>query len=84
MGVQFWGAPYTGWARVLFDGVEVWRGVPSTLGFEQLQYGGYIELTGFRPGRHTIRVENLGFDFRPLTVASFGFGRVNGVQPEVP
>ncbi len=84
MGVQFWGAPHDGWARVLFDGVEVWRGLTSSLGFEQRQYGGYIEMTGFRPGPHTIRVESLGFDYRPLTVASFGFSNENGVQPEAP
>jgi len=35
--VQFWGAPQGGWARILFDGVEFWRGLTPSLGFEQLQ-----------------------------------------------
>jgi len=84
MGVQFWGAPHSGWARVLFDGVEVWRGLTSSLGFEQLQYGGYIEISGFQPDRHMIRVESLGFDYHPLTVAGFGFSREGGVASEAP
>ena len=84
MGVQFWGAPQSGWARVLFDGVEVWRGLTSSLGFEQLQYGGYIEISGFQPGQHTIRAEGLGFDYHPLTVAAFGFSHQGGVESEGP
>ncbi|MGH2619222.1 MAG: hypothetical protein ACRDHG_01455 [Anaerolineales bacterium] len=84
MGVQFWGAPQSGWARILFDGVEVWRGLTSSLGSEQLQYGGYIEISGFQPERHTIRAESLGFDYHPLTVASFGFSRESGVQSDLP
>jgi hypothetical protein len=71
MGVQFWGAPQSGWARILFDGLEVWRGLTSSLGFEQLQYGGYVEISGFEVGRHTIRAESLGFDYHPLTAASY-------------
>ncbi len=84
MGVQFWGAPQSGWARILFDGVEVWRGLTSSLGSEQLQYGGYIEFSGFSPGGHTIRVESLGFDYRPLTVAAFGFSEQGGVGSDSP
>lgn len=84
MGVQFWGPPHSGWARVLFDGVEVWRGLTSSLGFEKLQYGGYIEISGFQPERHTIRAESLGFDYHPLTVAGFGFSQEGGVESEVP
>ena len=84
IGVQFWGAPQDGWARILFDGVEVWRGLTSSLGFEQLQYGGYIEVSGFQPEPHTIRVESLGFDYRPLTVAGFGFSHEGGVESEAP
>jgi hypothetical protein len=73
IGVQFWGARQIGWARVLFDDVEVWRGITSALGEKSGFHGGYIEVTGFRPGRHTIRVESLGFDYRPVTVTDFGF-----------
>ena len=84
MGVQFWGAPQSGWARILFDGVEVWRGLTASLGFEQLQYGGYIEISGFQPGLHKIRAESLGFDYHPLTVAGFGFSREGGVASDSP
>ena len=84
IGVQFWGAPQGGWARILFDGVEVWRGLTSSLGFEQLEYGGYIEVSEFQPEPHTIRVESLGFDYRPLTVAGFGFSREGGVASDSP
>jgi hypothetical protein len=69
---------------VLFDGVEVWRGLTSSLGFEQLQYGGYIEISGFHPGLHAIRAESLGFDYHPLTVAGFGFSREGGVASDSP
>jgi hypothetical protein len=84
IGIQFWGSPYTGWARVLFDGMEVWRGVPATLGSEPPQFGGYIQISGFLPGRHTLRAESLGVDFRPLTVAFFGFSRGGGVESDAP
>ncbi len=73
IGVQFWGSGYLGWARVLFDGQEVWRGLTTSIGKSLAYYGGYIEVTGFEPGEHTIRVENLGFDYRPVKVAAFGF-----------
>ncbi len=73
IGVQLWGSGYLGWARVLFDGTEVWRGLTTSLGKQLAYYGGYIEVTGFEPGEHTIRVENLGFDYRPIKVAAFGF-----------
>jgi hypothetical protein len=74
IGVQFWGSGYLGSARVLFDGVEVWRGSTVALGKSLAYYGGYIEVTGFEPGEHVIRVENLGFDYRPVKVVAFGFG----------
>ena len=41
--------------------------------YEVTDYGGYIEVTGFEPGEHTIRVENLAFDHHPIKVAAFGF-----------
>ena len=80
IGVQFWGSGYLGWARVLFDGVEVWRGLTTSLGKKHAYFGGYIEVTDFDPGKHTIRVENLGFDYRPIKVAAFGFSNEN-IQP---
>lgn len=80
MGVQFWGSAYLGWARVLFDDVEVWRGLTTSLGKKHAYFGGYIEITDFEPGTHTIRVENLGFDYRPVKVWVFGFSN-QSVQP---
>jgi hypothetical protein len=74
MGVQFLGEPQMGWARVLLDGEEVWNGKTADLGFKNYRHGGYIEISGFTPGLHTLRVESLGFDYHPVTVASFGFG----------
>lgn len=73
MGIQFYGDHVIGWARVLFDGVEVWRGNTSTIYSHLGRNGGYIKVSGFMPGRHTIRAEWLGMDTRPVTVAYFGF-----------
>lgn len=73
MGVQILGEPQTGWARVLFDGVEVWRGNSAAIWSGNGRHGGYVEVSGYGPGRHTLRAESLGFDYRPVTVASFGF-----------
>ena len=73
MGVQFLGAAQTGWARLLLDGQEVWRGKTAELGHTLDQYGGYVEVTGFDPAPHTLRIESLDWDYRPVTVASFGF-----------
>ncbi|MFC2054518.1 hypothetical protein ACFLV7_09540 [Chloroflexota bacterium] len=84
MGVQFLGDPPIGWARVLFDRVEVWRGNTSAIWSERGRHGGYIEISGFSPGMHTIRVETLGFDYHPVTVASFGFNYHDGVASEKP
>ena len=81
MGVQFMG-DHMGWARVLFDGREVWRGDTSLIGTSQGRYGGYVEVSGFGPGRHTIRVERLGVDSRPVVVMLFGFSREGGVSPK--
>ena len=83
IGVQFWGSGYLGWARVLFDDVEVWRGLTTSLGKKHAYFGGYIEITDFDPGTHTIRVENLGFDYRPVKISAFGFSNQN-VQPKSP
>ncbi|MGH8247472.1 MAG: hypothetical protein ACREUU_13690, partial [Gammaproteobacteria bacterium] len=84
MGVQFLGDPPIGWARVLFDGVEVWRGNTSAIWSRQGRHGGYIELSGFSPGRHTIRAEGLGLDYHPVTVASFGFSYLAAAEGEKP
>lgn len=73
IGVQFWGSGYLGWARVLFDNKEVWRGLTTSLGKKLAYYGGYIEITDFEPGEHTIRVESLSYDYHPIKVAAFGF-----------
>lgn len=80
IGVQFFGEAQIGWARVLFDGQEVWRGNTADLYVKDGRHGGYIEITGFEPGHHTIRAESLGFDYRPVTVVSFGFSEDGGVE----
>lgn len=81
MGVQILGEQAIGWARVLFDGEEVWRGDTAAIWEKSGRHGGFIQITGFAPGTHTLRVEALGFDFRPVTVASFGFSPDGGVHP---
>ena len=80
MGVQFLGEGMIGWARVLFDDQEVWRGNTSEIWSKSGRHGGFVEVTGFTPGVHTLRVESLGFDYRPVTVANFGFSLEGGVQ----
>lgn len=80
-GVQILGEPMIGWARVLFDGQEVWRGKTADIWSKSGRNGGFIEVSGFEPGDHTLRVESMGFDYRPVTVASFGFSREGGVRP---
>ena len=84
IGVQFFGEGQMGWARLLFDGEEVWNGNTAEIGYENYRHGGYVEISGFAPGQHTIRAESLGFDFRPVTVVSFGFNKQGGVQPRLP
>lgn len=81
MGVQILGEQTIGWARILFDGEEVWRGDTAAIWEKSGRHGGYIQVFGFEPGTHTLRVEILGFDFRPVTVASFGFSRSGEVHP---
>jgi hypothetical protein len=75
IGVQFRGDYVIGWARVLFDGQEVWRGDTSKIWSDLRIHGGYIEVSGFEPGTHTLRVERLNIDSRPVVVAFFGFNR---------
>jgi hypothetical protein len=75
MGVQFRGSYVIGWARVLFDGEEIWRGDTSRIWAELKVRGGYIEVSGFEPGEHTLRVERLEVDSRPVIVSFFGFNQ---------
>ena len=75
VGVQFRGSYVIGWARVLFDGQEIWRGDTSEIWAELKVHGGYIEVTGFGPEQHTLRVERLDVDSRPVMVAFFGLSK---------
>ncbi|MBI3158383.1 MAG: hypothetical protein HYZ26_02140 [Chloroflexi bacterium] len=84
IGVQFLGDPPTGWARVLFDGVEVWRGNTAAIWSYGGRHGGYVEISGFDPGAHTLRAESVGIDYHPVTVTAFGFSYEGGVQSEAP
>jgi hypothetical protein len=84
MGVQFFGEQQIGWARVLFDGTEVWRGNTSEIWSKYGRHGGYVEISDFNPGTHSLRVESLGFDYRPVTVVSFGFSYDGGVETGQP
>ena len=76
VGVQFHGDHMLGWASVYFDGIEVWRGDTSEIWSYQGRYGGYIQVSGFEPGVHTLRVEALAVDYKPVTIEFFGFGEV--------
>jgi hypothetical protein len=84
MGVQIFGDNTIGWARILFDGQEVWRGDTQKIWSEKARFGGYIEVSGFEPGKHTLRIESLGVDYRPVTVAFFGFSEEKRVSAEDP
>jgi len=83
-GVQFFGDPSIGWASVVLDGTEVWRGDTAAIWSQYGRHGGYVEMVGLGPGPHTLRVESLGFDYHPVTVAWFGFGPEGGVDPGEP
>jgi len=80
MGVQIYGDHTIGWARVLFDEEEVWRGNTAEIWSHLGRHGGYIEISGYELGWHTIRVESMGFDYHPVTVAYFGFTNQGGVE----
>jgi hypothetical protein len=67
---------------VLFDGQEIWRGDTSKIWASLGRNGGYIEVSGLAPGVHTLRVESMGFDYHPVTVAFFGFSRNGTVKME--
>ena len=55
------GESIIGWARVLFDGVEVWRGDTSSYYHDAEGYlhAVYVEVRCFPPGIHTLRIEGL-------------------------
>jgi len=72
MGVQFLGDYVIGWARVIFDGDEVWRGDTSRIWSAFGRFGGYIEISGYEPCKHILRVERLEIDSRPVVVALLG------------
>jgi len=80
MGVQIYGDYTIGWARVMFDGQEIWRGDTAAIWADKGRNGGYVEVSGFEPGSHTLRIESMGFDYRPVTVAFFGFNSEGGVE----
>jgi len=82
MGVQVFGDHTIGWARVLFDGEEVWRGDTSEIWSNLGRHGGYIEVSDYEQGMHTLRIESLGFDYHPVTIAYFGFKHQGGVETE--
>lgn len=82
MGVQVFGDYTIGWARVLFDGQEIWRGNTSEIWASQGRNGGYIEVVDIEPGPHALRIESMGFDYHPVTVAFFGFSRSGSVRME--
>ena len=82
IGVQVYGDYIIGWAHVLFDGQEVWRGNASEIWADQGRNGGYIEVSNFEPGSHTLRIESMGFDYHPVTVAFFGFSLGDSVRME--
>jgi hypothetical protein len=44
-------------------------------------FGGYIEVSGFDPGTHSLRIESLGVDYRPVTIALFGVSLDGQVTP---
>lgn len=58
VGVHFWGDENDGFARVLVDGEEVWRG--NTYGPVGAQFYYRLEMAGLPLARHILRVEALG------------------------
>ena len=58
VGVQFWGDENDGWARVLVDGVERWRG--NTYGQSPDLFVRFLSIRDLAPAPHVIRIEPLG------------------------
>jgi hypothetical protein len=79
-GVEFWGGTAEGWARVLVDGVERWRGSVYGDGSPTYPAQKYLEVSRLPAAAHTLRVENLGINgiggWRNVTIYFFGFGPV--------
>ncbi len=77
IGVQAHGDATIGWARVLFDGDEVWSGNTAASVIAEGRFGVYVEVRCFSPGTHTIRMETLGIDGggggMSVPVSYFGF-----------
>jgi len=63
MGVQIFGDETIGWARILFDGSQIWEEDTSEAVIDPNEnsglgwYGIYVEVLCFPPGTHTLRVE---------------------------
>jgi hypothetical protein len=85
VGVQFHGDYIMGWARLLLDGREVWRGDTAAIWSRLGQHAGYVEVSHVTPGRHILRVERLPVNSRPVRVLLFGFDEqgVAGPPPGV-
>jgi hypothetical protein len=58
VGVQFWGDENDGWARVLVDGSERWRG--NTYGRAPNLFVRFLEIRDLPPAPHVVRIEPLG------------------------
>ncbi len=82
VGVQFWGDHNDGFARLLVDGTECWRGntCGASVTFEQ-----YIEIAALPNSSHTVQVETIGSPGSgggsDVTVAAFGWGPVTSPLP---
>ncbi|MCB0105671.1 MAG: hypothetical protein KDE53_07175, partial [Caldilineaceae bacterium] len=72
VGVQFWGDENDGWARVLVDGVERWRG--NTYGRSPDLFIHFLEVRDLKRAPHVIRVEPLG---QPGTTLAGGNSHVS-------
>ena len=46
--------------------------------------GGYIEVSAYDRGKHTLRIESVGYDYDPVTIAFFGFNHQAGVISDDP
>jgi hypothetical protein len=77
-GVQIHGDQTIGWARVLFDGQEIWRGDASRYSIAEGRHGVYVEVICVPEGSHLIRIEGLGINGSgggsSIPVSYFGFG----------
>lgn len=58
VGVQFWGDENDGWARVLVDGTERWRG--NTYGRAPNLFVRFLEIRDLPAAPHVVRIEPVG------------------------